>query len=317
MSRYYEILGVSAHANAEQIKAAYRALAKRYHPDISKEPNAHEKFVLITEAYEMLINPKEGPTIQTPPTEEEKRRQARAKAAAAARMKYEAFTKSNYYRNTVALSMLIDLFGFAFVGYLLIWFNVAAILYEMPILLLVTLPLLIVALYGTFIYMKKKEILLSDYIDAARIVFSIPITQVLLVALCNIIIFLKIGLNTLVPLLLLMILYALTFLLGVLWIRITAHRHRVLKQSLFPTLVSVLLVVNMLFASESYNVSFAIDKQATGKSTLLELENQAMHAFPHTRFFYSIQQTANKRYVEYQFAHGCLGIMVVQKRMLY
>lgn len=314
MSRYHEILGVPAHANAEQIKAAYRALAKRYHPDISKEPNAHEKFVLITEAYEMLINPKESPKQEAPITAEEKRKQARAKAAAAARMKYEAFTKSTFYRNTVAVSMLIDVFGFAFVSYLLVWFNIAAVVYGMPLLLLVTVPLVGLALYALLRYMKKKEIGLSDYLDAARIVFSIPVTQIVLVTICNIIILLVIGFKTLVPLSLLLFLYALTFILGKLWVRLTSNANRVLKQSLFPTLIGLLLVVNMLFARSSYEASFKIDYEATGRSTLVQLEDGALDAFPHARFFFTIQQIANKRHVKYEFANGCLGVMVITKR---
>ncbi|HXX84028.1 MAG TPA: DnaJ C-terminal domain-containing protein [Casimicrobiaceae bacterium] len=54
---YYSILGVDRKASAEDIKRAYRKLARKYHPDVSKEPNAEEKFKEVAEAYETLKDP--------------------------------------------------------------------------------------------------------------------------------------------------------------------------------------------------------------------------------------------------------------------
>lgn len=51
---YYEVLGVPKTASQEEIKKAYRTLAKKYHPDVSKEENAEEKFKEVNEAYETL-----------------------------------------------------------------------------------------------------------------------------------------------------------------------------------------------------------------------------------------------------------------------
>jgi len=54
---YYAILGVDRNATADDIKKAYRKLARKYHPDVSKEPNAEEKFKEMSEAYETLKEP--------------------------------------------------------------------------------------------------------------------------------------------------------------------------------------------------------------------------------------------------------------------
>ena len=51
---YYEILGVSKTASNDEIKSAFRKLAKKYHPDVSKEENAAEKFKEAQEAYAVL-----------------------------------------------------------------------------------------------------------------------------------------------------------------------------------------------------------------------------------------------------------------------
>lgn len=56
-SDLYNILGVNHNASLKEIKAAYRALAKQYHPDVSTEINAEAKFIAITEAYEILSDP--------------------------------------------------------------------------------------------------------------------------------------------------------------------------------------------------------------------------------------------------------------------
>ena len=54
---YYAILGVARDATADDIKKAYRKLARKYHPDVSKESGAEEKFKEIGEAYETLKDP--------------------------------------------------------------------------------------------------------------------------------------------------------------------------------------------------------------------------------------------------------------------
>jgi curved DNA-binding protein len=77
---YYKILGVARTATADEVKKAYRRLARKFHPDVSKETNAEHKFKEVQEAYEVLKDPekraaydqlgsewKSGQTFRPPP----------------------------------------------------------------------------------------------------------------------------------------------------------------------------------------------------------------------------------------------------------
>ena len=54
---FYEVLGVSRDAPAQDIQRAYRKLARAYHPDINKDPEAEERFKEVAEAYDLLSDP--------------------------------------------------------------------------------------------------------------------------------------------------------------------------------------------------------------------------------------------------------------------
>jgi len=54
---YYKTLGVDHDASEDEIKRAYRKLARKYHPDVSKEPDAEDRFKEVQEAYEVLHDP--------------------------------------------------------------------------------------------------------------------------------------------------------------------------------------------------------------------------------------------------------------------
>lgn len=54
---YYKVLGLERSATAEQVKTSYRRLARKYHPDVSKEPDAEAHFKEVQEAYEVLRDP--------------------------------------------------------------------------------------------------------------------------------------------------------------------------------------------------------------------------------------------------------------------
>ena len=59
MADHYEVLGVDRSAAAEDIKKAYRRLARELHPDVNPSADAAERFKLVTHAYDVLSDPRE------------------------------------------------------------------------------------------------------------------------------------------------------------------------------------------------------------------------------------------------------------------
>jgi len=123
-SEYYHILEIAESCKISEIKKAYRLKAKQYHPDINKSPDAHDKFIKLTEAYEFLLALKEGRVYDhkrkkyayTHRTmediirqwQQEERKRARARAQYYARARYEHFKRSKIYKSTLLLDSITD-----------------------------------------------------------------------------------------------------------------------------------------------------------------------------------------------------------------
>lgn len=122
LSECFQLLGLNSNATVFEIKKAYREKAKKLHPDKCADKDAAEKFIRITEAYEILIdyrqkgiNPldifKKRANYQK---EQAAAREAEAKRKAkhAARMKYQQFLQSDYFKTNLYIDILVDHFVF-------------------------------------------------------------------------------------------------------------------------------------------------------------------------------------------------------------
>jgi curved DNA-binding protein CbpA len=121
MDKYYQILNLKPGASQLQIKNAYRELARKYHPDVSPSPDAHDRFIEIAEAYEALKNGGKASYKEFQQEWDDYDVEAirREKAREYARMSYENFKKANeafqkswYYRPVKILVQTTVLFAY-------------------------------------------------------------------------------------------------------------------------------------------------------------------------------------------------------------
>jgi hypothetical protein len=119
MPDYYKILGLSSDPTMDEIKKAYRKLARQFHPDINPAPDAKDHFILITEAYEFLIA--NHRRIKVDETEfnramEEwrlyRQDRSRKRANAYARTSFSKFKNTSLYKTTRIFDKTTIIFSF-------------------------------------------------------------------------------------------------------------------------------------------------------------------------------------------------------------
>lgn len=147
MKDYYRILGLKPDASFDEIKKAYRTLAKRYHPDSSHHLSSEGRFIEVNEAYEFLADPvrrsgyKGRPKISP---EEAKRREdiyrqwvqnqqdlARRRAQRHSRESFDKFSESSIYKTAMLVSRVYNYIFFA-VGVALTIVPVTIMIFQAP-----------------------------------------------------------------------------------------------------------------------------------------------------------------------------------------
>jgi len=119
LSEYYNILGLPVNSSIEEIKKAYRKKARLYHPDINHQPDAIDKFIRITEAYDFLISNHENRELNDEEyfrivEEWRKYRQDRSRQRAHyfAKSSYVRFKNTKYYKSTRIFNATPVIFNF-------------------------------------------------------------------------------------------------------------------------------------------------------------------------------------------------------------
>ncbi|HEX2969339.1 MAG TPA: DnaJ domain-containing protein [Bacteroidales bacterium] len=107
LKEYYDVLGIPCNSGIAEIKKAYRKKAYQYHPDINPSPDARDKFISVTEAYDFLIANHEKIAADDLAYRQamenwRKYRQdrSRMRASSYARTSYNSFRKTKFYKTT-------------------------------------------------------------------------------------------------------------------------------------------------------------------------------------------------------------------------
>lgn len=311
---YLNVLGVSEKASIDEIKKAYRERAKMFHPDVCKESNAHEKFVLINEAYDFLLEYKAGKTvIDFVKIIEQQKEQAHARAAAHARMRYEAFIKTDYYKSTAALSDVLDvLITFAcFVVFGII--TLVAYIGNGISGLLSALLIDVLLISVLIMVLRYRKIALSRYVDSFAYMLRWRYFHLFTLSIFNIWTFFSIGFSTFVSLQALALSYVVFPLLVTSVFRYRRHRKSLLPAwGYTPTTLSLLLLINFIFSGnmQKEKYTYTLDSDA---STVIRLEDDIYNEFTNIRTFSNFSKLSSNNTIILHTAKGALGLKVMKR----
>ncbi|MFI5221750.1 MAG: DnaJ domain-containing protein [Bacteroidia bacterium] len=335
---YRKILNVSEKATLDDIKHAYRSKAKLLHPDKNKAPDAHEQFILLTEAYEFLRNARSKNVVSKDRMSSytdwhsQRREQARQQAKRYAQMRYDEFINSDYYKSVSSIEIIFDGLIFLFACSILIILPIVATLVEgwtgfggSMLVIFVTLP---------FTIKTIREFLKNDPGKLGSSILFIIKTKsfkYLLGVLINIILFFRFALNTELPLWAM-----LGAIIGIYSISFLCYRYyfsarkTVSRQILFllltPGIFNLFFAINFLFSSnpqiEVY--SFVHEKRWYGggrfnresyldKTAYIDLPDGKYEQVYWFRMFFDFEAMKFKTEITYTFEDGLFGLRVLKK----
>lgn len=328
IEKYLTILGVPANASEDAIKKAYREKAKLYHPDVSKLENAHEKFVLLTEAYEFLMNrlKKSYHGQKTAQVKykwtEDAQQKAREEARKAAQMRYQDFINSPYYKSMTEIIKLGDyiivmifyVFFISFLVYMLINKSVAGAIVFSVFIFTNTIVLLRMNRRGPKLSAKIiRKSLFAIVSSTTFIYFSTAFAALLL--------FLEFTLNTFIPNVSLFLFYLVASIITVIF---TFLPYPFMKKHRFYLIFAFApMMTGLFFGLNSFSKEKTIEEvhffefqvNAYYNNTLqipdngiFSLENKAYQNITGIRFFPNYEKAIKAAGVKFFSRKGILGM---------
>ncbi len=337
MHNYYHTLGVTPNATLDQIKKAYRKKAMVLHPDINKAEDANEQFILLNEAYEYLLKTQGTHTNHYKRAHQQAKRQAeyqkeweqnerekaRERARAYAQMKYEAYLKSDIYKTTEALNLILDLFGLVFL--LLFVFGIPILTFLehgiiglaiSAIIILPTAPIWFRLLIRFFVILNFKGV-----VDFKHSTIRSKMMKIMLSIIINIIILFSITLNTLIEPKYLIASYSVFITSG--FIIASHYKSRyykyLIKFGFAPFALNLIFLINYFITSnptyETYWYSYSYHNPSPILPKII-LENNQYDKYTGIRLIFDGEKIIGHGKITYKIEDGCLGFKVVKKSII-
>jgi hypothetical protein len=343
IEHYFNLLGIPKKASLDDVKKAFRAKAKKIHPDRNPSLSAHSDFLELNEAFDFLSsflkeNKQFGADESTLNNsydnwEKTVKENVRKKVKEQARMSFQAYMNSEYFRSdTLIECFFTHLIFLVTVFNLLILPIVLAYHYTWIGLSMALIENVLMILFTTSAVRNLDKLNWRQFIEASLFVLKTKLGIGILLFAFNTIIFITIGLYTLIPLKTLITLY---FLLGIIGVGfgtlLNFRQKRTLHSSLlyfhglsiFPTIVSLFLLLNFVFSSEPINEKYAFqsteqyskhgDRYILRKTGLIELEHNAYNNYTSLRSFSNHSNLMDKGNIHFTFENGLFGIKVLKE----
>jgi hypothetical protein len=331
LEKYYEILGVHASSTLSEIRKAYRQKAKAWHPDVNKSPDAHEKFVLLREAYEYLTDLKEGRQAQEPEVEytwtEQRTEEARNRAETYAGMNYRDFKKSDYSRGGEAMEIIADhinlIFSFVLSVAILSVLTVAI----GPLGFLIGLGFAAIAIFFSY-HGVAGGVNLGRLFKAVWLIFSNRIVIGVIIFIFNFIMVLMVGFQTLIPLDILLLVYLGSIVLMVIILVAVLKIRKGFKLSFYPIciaplMINMFLILNYVFSSNPVKEQYRFVKEMQHvrggwqESTYINLADGKYDEYKGIRMFINYNELIGRNLVIYTFEDGLFGLRVMKSYELF
>jgi len=333
--RYHQILKVKKGASKTEVRRAFRDRAKELHPDKNKNANAHDEFILLSEAYDHLMGRNQGSRPQSATTrssesgsqarrEKERREATRERARKHAKMKYEAFKKTQFYRNEVAVGVLFD-YAMILIGILVLAIPVASFfLFDAEAIVPVVVTFVILAAIPWNVFVSNStEHHVREVLPALRIVMRTTTFQVVAMIIFNLLVYFTCTFKTLVSFNLILVLGIICFAVPYLfWKRLKQKRTNLWCGLVGPTLINVFFLVNYSISGQSHFEEYRFERNELfliggEDGYTIRLEDDVYDEYVGVRFFVPDQRESYYKRVRYQFQEGLLGLRIKKDHRLF